>query len=78
MRYEIHRLELNEHGDVIRRTRLHPLFEARDHAMKIAEFEAGHCWGEYDYDAEWDCWWATDERGRRFRFEVEAVAELAA
>jgi hypothetical protein len=46
-------------------------------AMQIAEF-AGHCWGEYGYDAERDCWWATDERGRRFRFEVEAVAELAA
>lgn len=78
MPYQINRVQLNEHGDVICRTPLQPLYELRDHAMKIAEFEASHCWGEYDYDAERDCWWATDERDRRFRFEVEAVGELAA
>jgi hypothetical protein len=78
MQYEINRLELNEQGDVVHRSRLQPVYEVRDHAMQIAEFEAGHCWGEYEYDAERDCWQATDERGRRFRFEVCVVAELAA
>lgn len=72
MSFQIVRLELNDRGDVISRRPLNPLFELRDDAMALAEFDAGRCDGEFGYDAERDCWWAIDA-GQTFRFIVEAV-----
>jgi hypothetical protein len=42
--------------------------------MAIAEFDASRLWGDYGCDEERDCWWATDARGRQYRFVVEPVA----
>jgi len=55
---------------------LQPFYELKDDAMAMAEFDASHCWGDYGYDIDGDFWWATDERGNRFRFLVEAAADV--
>jgi len=75
--FQVVRLELNERNELIRRTVLQPFFELRDDALAMAEFDASYCWGEYGYDIDRDCWWATDERGNRFRFFVEPTTEIA-
>ena len=31
-------------------------------------------WGDYGFDKEQQCWWATDSVGRRYRFVVEQIA----
>jgi hypothetical protein len=72
MFFQIVRLELNESEQVIARKPLKPLFELRDDAMALAEFDAGRCDGEFGYDVERDCWWAHDA-GHTFRFIVEKV-----
>jgi hypothetical protein len=72
MRFQIVRLELNESEQVIARKPLQPLFELRGDAMALAEFDAGRCDGEFDYDAERDCWWARDA-GCTYRFIVEPL-----
>ncbi len=59
------------------RNALQPLYELRDHAVVMAEFEAARCWGDYGYDAEQDSWWATDRHGGHFRFVIEPVGEAA-
>jgi hypothetical protein len=41
--------------------------------MAMAEFDASRLWGDYGRDEERDCWWATDSRGRKYRFVVEPV-----
>ena len=51
-----------------------PLFELREDAMAMAEFDASRLWGDYGCDDERDGWWATDARGRKYRFVVEPVA----
>jgi hypothetical protein len=71
MPFQIVRLELSESGEVIARRPLQPVFELRDDASALAEFDAGRCEGECGYDAERDCWWARDSQGRTFRFVVE-------
>ena len=71
MPFQIVRLELGESAQVIARKPLQPLFELRDDAFALAEFDAGRCDGECEYDAERDCWWARDSQGRTFRFVVE-------
>jgi hypothetical protein len=38
-----------------------------------AENAALRLWGDYGYDEERDCWWATDSRGRKYRFVIEQV-----
>lgn len=74
MAFQLVRLELNEAGAVVSRKPTQPLFELRDHAMAMAEFDAARCYGEYGYDGDRDCWWARDSRCRLFRFVVEPIA----
>jgi hypothetical protein len=56
------------------------LFELRDHAMVIARNEACGLWGDFGFDEDRQCWWASDSRGRQYQFVVEevAVADAAA
>ena len=45
----------------------------------MAEFDASRLWGDYGYDEERSCWWASDSGGRVYRFEVkEIIMEEAA
>ena len=66
--------------NVVARRPLQPLFELREDAMAMAEFDASRLWGDYGRDEERDCWWATDALGRKYRFVVEsgASADIAA
>ena len=75
--FQIIRLMLDDNGDIIARRPLQPLFELRDHAMVIARNEASGLWGDYGYDEERKCWWASDSRGRQYRFVVEEIATAA-
>jgi hypothetical protein len=70
MEFQIVRLELSETEEVIARKPLQPIFELRDDAMALAEFDAGRCDGDFGYDAERDCWWGRESE-RLFRFVVE-------
>jgi hypothetical protein len=72
--FQIVRLLLDDNGDVAARYPLRPLFELREDAMAMAGFDASRLWGDYGCDDERDCWWATDTRGRKYRFVVESVA----
>jgi hypothetical protein len=71
--FQIVRLTLDDNGEVEARSPLQPLFELREDAMAMAEFDASRLWGDYGRDEERDCWWATDARGRNYRFVVEPV-----
>jgi len=71
--FQIVRLELDDNGEVAARRPLQPLFELREDAMAIAEFDASRLWGDYGCDEARDCWWATDARGRKYGFVVESV-----
>jgi hypothetical protein len=73
--FQIVRLELNQNSDVIARQPLQPPYELREDAMALAEFDASRCAGDYGYDAEHECWCATDV-GRRYRFVIEPIAPL--
>jgi hypothetical protein len=73
--FQIVRIALDDSDNVIARRPLQPLFELRDDAMAMAEFDASRLWGDYGRDEERDCWWATDSRGGRYRFVVEEVVE---
>jgi hypothetical protein len=73
--FQIVRIALDDSDNVIARRPLQPLFELRDDAMAMAEFDASRLWGDYGRDEERDCWWATDTRGGRYRFLVEEVVE---
>jgi hypothetical protein len=73
--FQIVRLTLDDSDNVAARRQLQPLFELRDDAMAMAEFDASRLWGDYGRDEERDCWWATDSRGNRYRFVVEEVVE---
>ncbi|HMF28283.1 MAG TPA: hypothetical protein VKE42_05890 [Candidatus Cybelea sp.] len=72
--FQIVRLALDDNGEVDTRRPLQPLFELREDAMAMAEFDASRFSGDYGCDEERDCWWATDAGGRKYRFVVEAVA----
>jgi hypothetical protein len=71
--FQLVRLALNDRHQVVGRVPLQPFFELRDDAMAMAEFGAARSNGEYRYDQDRDCWWATDPSGRTFRFVVELV-----
>ena len=71
--FQIVRLELDDNGEVAARRPLQPLFELREDAMALAEFDASRLWGDYGCDEAGDCWWATDPRGRKYGFIVESV-----
>ena len=70
--FQIVRVELNSDGHAVARWPLQPLYDLRDDAMALAEFDASRCAGDYGYDAKHDCWWARDA-GRHYRFVVEQV-----
>src|SRR5262249_56145574 len=72
--FQIVRLALDDNGEVNARRPLQPLFELREDAIAIAEFDASRLSGDYGCDEERDCWWATDARGRKYPFVVEPVA----
>jgi hypothetical protein len=78
--FQIVRLMLDENGDVIARRSLQPLFELREDAMAMGRIEALGLWGEFGYDEQRICWWASDSRDRQYRFVVEeiATADIAA
>jgi hypothetical protein len=42
--------------------------------MAIARNEAEGLWGDFGFDEGRQCWWATDSRGRRYRFVVAQIA----
>jgi len=75
--FQIVRIALDDSDNVIARRPLQPLFELRDDAMAMAEFDASRLWGDYGRDEERDCWWATDSRGSRYRFVVEEAVEAS-
>ena len=77
--FQIVRCALDDKGEVTLRRPLHPLFELREDALAMAEFDASRLWGDYGYDEERSCWWASDSGGRVYRFEVkEIIMEEAA
>jgi hypothetical protein len=71
--FQIVRVELGRDGRVVARRPLQPLYELRDDAMALAEFDASRCAGDYGYDEERDGWWASDG-GRYYLFMIEQVA----
>ncbi len=78
--YQIVRIELDNDGQVIARRRLQPPYELWEDAMALAEFDASRCDGEYGYDDERECWWAS-HGGRSVRFLIEQLmvpADVAA
>ena len=75
--FQIVRCLIDNNGEAVFRRPLQPLYELREDASAMAEFDAARLWGDYGYDDERNCWWATDSRGRKYRFEIEAVAETA-
>jgi hypothetical protein len=78
--FQIVRCVLDESGEVIARRPSQPLFELWEDAMAMAEFDSSRLWGEYGFDEERCCWWATDSRGAMYRFVVEPAesADMAA
>ncbi len=74
--FQIVRCTLDEDGEVALRRPLHPLFELWEDAIAMAEFDSARLWGDYGYDEARNCWWASDSRGRRYRFVVEPVAAV--
>jgi len=78
--FQIIRLTFDDDGNVINRRDLQPLFELREHAMLMARSAASGLWGDFRYDEERRCWWASDSRGRQYRFVVEdlTAADMAA
>src|SRR5262245_23872183 len=71
--FQIVRLALDDNGEVTARRPLQPCFELWEDAVAMAEFDASRLWGDYGCDEERDCWWATDTRGRKYRFVIEQV-----
>ena len=75
--FQIVRLVVDEADLAIARRETQPLFQVREDAMALAEFDAARASDEYGYDVDRDCWWARD-RSRLLRFVVEPVAEKIA
>ncbi len=75
--FQLVQLAIDEAGQVIARKETQPLFQLREDAMVLAEFDAARSSEEYGYDADRDCWWARDGE-RLMRFVVEPVAEKIA
>ena len=77
MIFQIVQLATDETGLVVARRETQPLFQLREDAMALAEFDAARTSDDYGYDAGRDCWWARD-RERLVWFVVEPVAEKIA
>ena len=71
--FQIIRVALDDHGNVLTRWPSHPLFALRGDAEAIAEFDASRLNEDYGYDETQDCWWARDTCGHVYRFVVEQV-----
>jgi hypothetical protein len=78
MLFRLVRTEVDEENRVITQMETRPLFELRDDAIMMAEFEAARSGGEYGYNRDKDYWWSHDAHGRRFRFEVYTVGATEA
>jgi hypothetical protein len=81
MLFQIVRLEISADGSVLARQETQPVFELRQDAMAMAEFEAMRCYDECEIDAEHNCWTVHDNRGQTFRLLVEPIkleTEMAA
>jgi hypothetical protein len=76
--FQIVRMALDDNGEIIARRVLQPLFELWEDAVAMAEFDASRLWGDYGWDEERSCWWATDSRGQKYRLAIEAVASAEA
>jgi hypothetical protein len=76
--FQIVRMALDDNGGVTARRPLQPLFELWEDAVAMAEFDASRLWGDYGWDEERHCWWATDSRGQNYRLAIEAVASAEA
>ena len=61
--FQIVRCMLDEKGDVVVRSPTKPVFEIREDAAAMAEFDASRVAGDYGYDEEHDSWWAIDSAG---------------
>jgi hypothetical protein len=72
--YQIVRYVLDDSGQVVARRPSQPLFELWEDAMALAEFDSSRLSGDYGYDEDRSCWWASDSRGQTYRFAVEEVA----
>jgi hypothetical protein len=72
--FQIIRCLLDENGRIVARWPLHPQYELWEDANAVAEFDSSRIDGDYGYDEERQCWWATDAGGRRYRFVVELAA----
>jgi len=77
MVFQLVQLAIDETGLVISRKETLPLFELRDDAMALAQFDAARISDEYGYDADADCWWSRDG-DQILRFVVEPVSEKIA
>jgi hypothetical protein len=71
--FQIVHCVLDDKNEVVTRRPLQPLFELREDATAMAEFDSSRLWDDYGYDEERSCWWSKDSRGRMYRFEVEEV-----
>jgi hypothetical protein len=74
--FQIVRCVLDESGEVVARRPSQPLFDLWDDAIAMAEFDSSRLSGDYGYDEERSCWWASDSRGQMHRFVVKEVAAI--
>jgi hypothetical protein len=72
--FQIVRCLLDDKNEVVARRPLQPLFELREDAAAMAEFDSSRLWEDYGHDGERNVWWARDAHGRMYRFEIEEVA----
>jgi hypothetical protein len=75
MLFQLVRIEISEDGSVLAREETQPLFELRQDAMAMAEFEAARCYEEHEYDSDTECWTVRDRRNRKFRLVVEPLSD---
>jgi hypothetical protein len=75
--FQIVRLMLDDHGCVAVSRPLQPLYELREDAAAMAEFDCCRLGDDYGYDDDRDCWWAVDGRGRVHRFEIKQVIDAS-
>ena len=74
--FQIVCLELNWDDDIFARRPLQPSYELLEDAMALAEFDASRCGDEYGYGDVCQCWWASDDQGRRYRFVIDQIAPM--
>jgi hypothetical protein len=75
--FHLVQLAIDETGLVIARKETQPLYQLREDAMVLAEFDAARRSDEYGYDADRNCWWARDGK-QVILFVVEPVGQKIA